>query len=107
MWAGRAGAYARSFAPLCGAVRDQARDQAEVTDGTRMLDVGTGTGTLAAAAADLMRDLPAESVARIRAAYDRAIADRADGDGRVGLRTSALLARGTRPVSDDRSCAES
>ncbi|MET8148027.1 class I SAM-dependent methyltransferase [Actinoplanes sp. NPDC049668] len=48
----------------------------------------SGLGTLGA----LMRDLPAESVARIRAAYDRAIADLGDG-----LQTSALLACGRRP----------
>ncbi|MEU4216483.1 class I SAM-dependent methyltransferase [Actinoplanes sp. NPDC026623] len=53
MWAGRAAAYTRSAASLCGAVRDQVLDLAEVAGGKRMLDVGTGPGTLAAAAAAL------------------------------------------------------
>nr|BFE75541.1 hypothetical protein GCM10020092_088420 [Actinoplanes digitatis] len=49
----RAAAYQGSFAPLCGAVADQLLDLARVTGGKRMLDVGTGPGTLAAAAAGL------------------------------------------------------
>lgn len=53
MWAGRAAAYTRSFASLCGAVRDQVLDLAGAAGGKRMLDVGTGPGTLAAAAARL------------------------------------------------------
>ncbi|AGZ40054.1 class I SAM-dependent methyltransferase [Actinoplanes friuliensis] len=53
MWAGRASTYERSFAPLCAGVRDQVLDLAGVSGGKRLLDVGTGRGTLAAAAAGL------------------------------------------------------
>ncbi|WP_037604469.1 class I SAM-dependent methyltransferase [Streptacidiphilus rugosus] len=50
MWAGAADAYAGSFAALCGATAGALLDAAEVRAGTRVLDVGTGPGTVAAAA---------------------------------------------------------
>ncbi|GAA4880226.1 class I SAM-dependent methyltransferase [Kitasatospora terrestris] len=51
-WAGRAEAYAGSFARLCAHPVPQLLDAAAVGDGTRLLDVGTGTGTVAAAACE-------------------------------------------------------
>lgn len=50
MWAGRGAAYARSFAKLCAYPVAQLLDAAEVGPSMRMLDVGTGPGTVAAAA---------------------------------------------------------
>lgn len=50
MWAGAAEAYAGSFAALCGATAGALLDAAGVGAGTRVLDVGTGPGTVAAAA---------------------------------------------------------
>ncbi|MFI6248822.1 class I SAM-dependent methyltransferase [Streptomyces sp. NPDC051016] len=50
MWAGRAAAYADSFARLCAHPVTPLLDAAGVTEGTRLLDVGTGTGTAALAA---------------------------------------------------------
>lgn len=50
MWAGAAEAYAGSFAGLCGATAEALLDAAEVGAGTRVLDVGTGPGTVAVAA---------------------------------------------------------
>ncbi|MFG3257520.1 class I SAM-dependent methyltransferase [Streptomyces sp. NPDC048172] len=53
-WAGRADAYANSFAKLCAypvpLLLDAAGVRAGVRDPARVLDVGTGTGTAAAAA---------------------------------------------------------
>ncbi|WP_055585149.1 class I SAM-dependent methyltransferase [Peterkaempfera griseoplana] len=49
-WAGRAAAYAGSFAALCAHPVPWLLDAAEVREGVRVLDVGTGTGTVAAAA---------------------------------------------------------
>ena len=50
MWAGRAHAYAASFARLCAHPVERLLDAAEVETGTYVLDVGTGTGTAALAA---------------------------------------------------------
>jgi SAM-dependent methyltransferase len=50
-WAGRAGAYERSFARLCAHPAGALLDAAGVAAGTRVLDVGTGPGTVAALAA--------------------------------------------------------
>jgi SAM-dependent methyltransferase len=50
MWAGAAQAYAGSFAALCGATAGALLDAARVGTGTRVLDTGTGPGTVAAAA---------------------------------------------------------
>ncbi|WP_407991754.1 class I SAM-dependent methyltransferase [Kitasatospora sp. CMC57] len=51
-WAGRAEAYAGSFARLCAYPVPQVLDAAAVGQGVRVLDVGTGTGTVAAAACE-------------------------------------------------------
>lgn len=53
-WAGRAEAYARSFGRLCAYPAEALLDAAAVRAGRRLLDVGTGPGTVAAAA--LARD---------------------------------------------------
>ncbi|WP_043686130.1 class I SAM-dependent methyltransferase [Streptomyces xylophagus] len=50
MWAGRADAYAASFALLCAHPVERLLDAGEVNAGTYVLDVGTGTGTAALAA---------------------------------------------------------
>ncbi|TDU02432.1 methyltransferase family protein [Streptomyces sp. 846.5] len=49
-WAGRAAAFAGSFADLCAYPVPQLLDAAGVQPDVRVLDVGTGTGTAAAAA---------------------------------------------------------
>ncbi|MEV5957379.1 class I SAM-dependent methyltransferase [Streptomyces sp. NPDC051987] len=49
-WAGQADAYAASFAKLCAYPVPELLRVAEVRRGVRLLDVGTGTGTVAAAA---------------------------------------------------------
>jgi SAM-dependent methyltransferase len=49
-WAGRAAAYAGSFARLCAYPVPRLLDAAGVRRGGRVLDVGTGTGTAAVAA---------------------------------------------------------
>ncbi|WP_190018721.1 class I SAM-dependent methyltransferase [Streptomyces lucensis] len=71
MWAGRAEAYARSFGRLCAYPVPHLLDAAGVTAGTRVLDVGTGTGTAALAAGErgaLVRAVDADAgmVARAR-----------------------------------------
>jgi SAM-dependent methyltransferase len=50
MWAGRAEAYAASFGRLCAGPVGALLDTAEVSEGARVLDIGTGTGTAAVAA---------------------------------------------------------
>ncbi|MGW0230819.1 class I SAM-dependent methyltransferase [Actinopolymorpha singaporensis] len=52
IWAGRAAAYADTFAELCAHTVPHLLDAAEVGPGVRVLDVGTGPGTVAAAACD-------------------------------------------------------
>jgi SAM-dependent methyltransferase len=49
-WAGRATAYRDSFAALCAYPAGLLLDAANVEAGVRLLDVGTGTGTVAALA---------------------------------------------------------
>src|SRR5882724_1913292 len=50
MWAGRADAYAASFARLCAHPVEELLDAAEARAGAYLLDAGTGTGTAALAA---------------------------------------------------------
>ncbi|TDC36691.1 class I SAM-dependent methyltransferase [Micromonospora sp. 15K316] len=50
-WAGRAEAYTRSFGRLCAYPAQALLDAAQVAAGARVLDVGTGPGTVAALAA--------------------------------------------------------
>jgi SAM-dependent methyltransferase len=50
MWKGRAAAYERGFARLAAHTADALLDAAHVAEGTEVLDVGTGPGTVAAAA---------------------------------------------------------
>ena len=49
-WSGRAAAFDRSFARLCAHPAGALLDAAGTSPGTRLLDVGTGTGTVAALA---------------------------------------------------------
>jgi SAM-dependent methyltransferase len=49
-WAGGAEAYASTFGPLCAGAAADLLDAAGVGPGTAVLDVGTGTGTVAALA---------------------------------------------------------
>ncbi|MFE1320422.1 class I SAM-dependent methyltransferase [Kitasatospora phosalacinea] len=49
-WAGRGDAYAASFGRLCARPVGELLDAAGVAAGSRVLDVGTGPGTVAAAA---------------------------------------------------------
>ncbi|MEV4345588.1 methyltransferase domain-containing protein [Actinoplanes sp. NPDC049596] len=51
-WAGRATAYEGSFAALCAHPAGALLDAADVRPGSRVLDVGTGTGTVASLACD-------------------------------------------------------
>ncbi|MGH3342100.1 MAG: class I SAM-dependent methyltransferase [Carbonactinosporaceae bacterium] len=50
IWAGRAAAYAGSFFRLCAYPVSRLLDTADAGPGVRVLDVGTGPGTVAAAA---------------------------------------------------------
>jgi len=50
IWAGRAEAFRDSFAKLCARTAPLLLDAAAVGPGTRVLDVGTGSGTVAATA---------------------------------------------------------
>jgi SAM-dependent methyltransferase len=50
LWAGRAEAYQQGFARLTAHTAGALLDAAGVTEGTRMLDVGTGPGVVAGAA---------------------------------------------------------
>ncbi|WP_411082506.1 class I SAM-dependent methyltransferase [Streptomyces sp. cmx-18-6] len=50
IWAGRADAYARTYARLCAHPVDALLDAAGVGPGSRVLDVGCGSGTVSAAA---------------------------------------------------------
>lgn len=49
-WSGQAGAYERGFAKLCAYTADLLLDRAGVGVGDRVLDAGTGPGTVAASA---------------------------------------------------------
>jgi SAM-dependent methyltransferase len=51
LWAGRAEPFSRTFAPLCAHMAGPLLSAVRVTEGTRLLDVGTGVGTVAVAAA--------------------------------------------------------
>ncbi|GAB3973254.1 hypothetical protein GCM10029978_052190 [Actinoallomurus acanthiterrae] len=81
LWAGRAADYDRAFARMTAHSTGALLDTAEVAQGTRLLDVGTGSGVMAEAAA---------------ARGARVTAVDATGDGQVALPVAALLAAGTR-----------
>jgi SAM-dependent methyltransferase len=51
-WAGRAAAFAGSYARLCAYTVPALLDAAQVATGDRVLDVGTGSGSVAAAAVE-------------------------------------------------------
>ena len=51
-WAGKAEAYAETFGVLCAQLVDPLLDALAPTAGARLLDVGTGTGSVARAARD-------------------------------------------------------
>ncbi|WP_317633608.1 hypothetical protein [Streptomyces albidocamelliae] len=55
MWAGRTEAYARGFGRLCAHPVPALLDAAGVAAGTRVLDIGTGTGAAALAAGERAR----------------------------------------------------
>src|SRR6185369_9111359 len=59
MWAGRATAYARSFAGLCAHAAPPLVTAVAAGPGVRLLDVGTGPGTVAALAVALGADVDA------------------------------------------------
>lgn len=76
-WHGRADDFAGSFAHLCAGAVEALLDAAGVSTGTRMLDVGTGTGAVASAgaargarvwAADAEPSMVAATAARVPAA---------------------------------------
>ncbi|OSC73070.1 SAM-dependent methyltransferase, partial [Streptomyces sp. BF-3] len=50
IWSGKAEPYADTYARLCAHLVPALLDAAEVGPGTRVLDVGCGTGTVTAAA---------------------------------------------------------
>lgn len=58
-WAGQASAYQNSFAALCAHPAAALLDAAHVKAGDRLLDVGTGTGTVAAVACSRGADVVA------------------------------------------------
>ncbi|WP_433201150.1 class I SAM-dependent methyltransferase [Dactylosporangium sp. CS-047395] len=58
-WTGRAAAFADSYAHLCGYTASELLDAAGVAAGVRLLDVGTGTGTVAALASERGADVVA------------------------------------------------
>ncbi|CAL9601303.1 class I SAM-dependent methyltransferase [Streptomyces sp. enrichment culture] len=58
-WEGRASAYADGFAKLCAHPVGRLLDAARVEPGSRVLDVGTGPGTVAAAACERRADVTA------------------------------------------------
>jgi SAM-dependent methyltransferase len=51
-WAGKAAAFERSFAALCGYIAGDLLDAVGPLEARTLLDVGTGTGTVAALAAE-------------------------------------------------------
>ena len=53
IWAGRAAAFRDSFAKLCAHTAPALLDAADAGPGTQLLDIGTGIGTVAAAASAL------------------------------------------------------
>jgi SAM-dependent methyltransferase len=58
-WAGQAEAYRKSYAKVCAGAVTHLIDSADVRSGIQVLDVGTGSGTVAAAAAALGAEVTA------------------------------------------------
>ena len=66
MWEGRAEVYAGSFARLCARPVGALLDAGGVGAGTRVLDVGTGTGAVALAGAEPAGLVLSEGPARVQ-----------------------------------------
>ncbi|NUT34714.1 MAG: methyltransferase domain-containing protein [Hamadaea sp.] len=77
-WRGRAADYERSFAKLCGGAAAALVDAAGATHGVRLLDVGTGTGTVAALAADTGAQVSAVDAEQSMVEHTRARVPAAD-----------------------------
>jgi SAM-dependent methyltransferase len=63
-WTGKADLYERSFASLCAGAAPLLLDAAEVAAGTRVLDVGTGPGTVARLAVERRANVAAVDAER-------------------------------------------
>ncbi|WP_290862868.1 methyltransferase domain-containing protein [Hamadaea sp.] len=70
-WRDRASAYADSFAHLCGHTASALLDAVAVKPGERLLDAGTGTGTVAALAAARGAEVTAVDAEPSMVAYAR------------------------------------
>ena len=103
LWAGRATAYERGFARLTAHTAGALLDAAGVEAGTRVLDVGTGPGVVAGAAAARGARVTAvdaepsmATVTRIKDEFDRLVARYAVDAGQVALPAVAVLGSGQR-----------
>jgi SAM-dependent methyltransferase len=93
IWAGRAEAFRDSFARLCAHTAPALLDAAGAGPGTRLLDVGTGSGTVAAAACARGARVSAVDAEPGMAALARRAAP--DADVRVAVLPDLPFAAGT------------
>ncbi|MFF7330072.1 methyltransferase domain-containing protein [Streptomyces sp. NPDC008150] len=93
IWAGRSADYAASFARLCAHTVPQLLDAAGVVAGTRLLDVGTGPGTVAVAGR--ARGASVTAVDADPGMVDMAARAVPDADVRVGILPELPFADGT------------